>query len=193
MAIKLPFLLLVLLLTGCDSSLNASSLDIQQMIINLANTMPSLLKMFTAAAYLMGFFMVLKGVYKLKEYGESRTMMASQTNIWGPTITLITGSMLIYFVSSYEVGLQTIFLTSSPISYPSGGSSTDQLVSAVVTIMQVVGVIAFIRGLLLINSAGGHGAQPGSLGKGLTFIIGGLLAINMYGTWQVLINTLTGT
>lgn len=162
------------------------------MIVNLAATMPSLLKMFTAAAYVMGYLLVLRGVYKLKEYGESRSMMASQTNIWGPIMTLVTGSTLIYFVSAYQIGLQTLFLDPSPLAYSGSGDSTDVLVQSVVTIMQVIGVVAFIRGLLLLNSAGGHGAQPGTVGKGLTFIVGGLLAINMYGTWQVLINTLTG-
>ena len=102
--------------------------------------------------------------------------------------------MLIFFVSSYKIGLTTLFGASwqDTLAYPTGSSSTDALVSSVVLIMQVVGVIAFIRGILLLNSAGGHNAQPGSVGKGLTFIVGGLMAINIYGTWQMLVNTLTG-
>lgn len=189
------FIGLSFLLTACGSVPNASSLNIQQMIVNIADTMPSILAMVSAAAYIMGFLLVMKGVYKLKEYGEARTMMASQTSIWPPLITLIVGSLLIYFVSAYQIGLYTLFKSSSPdvFSYSGNGDATDTLVQAVVTIMQVVGAIAFIRGLLLINSASGHGAQPGSFGKGLTFIIGGLLAINIYGTWEVLINTLVGT
>lgn len=186
------FLILSLLLTGCGTVPDASSLDIEQMIINLANTMPSLLRMFSAAAYILGFMLVLKGVYKLREYGEMRTSMSSQTNLWAAIITLVMGSLLIFFVSSYKIGLQTLFGYSSPLSYSEGSSSTDALVSSVVLIMQIVGVIAFIRGILLLNSAGGHSAQPGSIGKGLTFMIGGLLAINIYGTWQMLVNTLIG-
>ena len=191
---RLFFLILPLLLTGCSASQSAASLDFEQMVINLANTMPSLLAMVSAAAYVLGFSLVLKGIYKLKEYGEMRTSMSSQTNLWPPMITLGIGTMLIYFVSTYEMGLATIFGTAeiSPIAYSNSSGSTEALVGAVVSIMQVVGVIAFIRGLLLLNSAGNPGAQPGSIGKGITFAIGGILSINIYGTWQMLINTLVG-
>lgn len=186
------FIVLPLFSTACGTLPDASSLTIEQMIVNIAKTMPSLLAMFTAAAYIIGFALVMKGIYRLKEYGEMRTTMSSQTNIWGAIITLVMGSLLIFIVSAYQIGLQTLFGDSSPLSYSSTSSSTDELVSSLVLIMQVVGIIAFIRGILLLNSAGSHSAQPGSIGKGLTFIIGGLLAINVYGTWQVIVNTLVG-
>lgn len=188
------FLLGVPLLTGCGKVPDASSLNIEQMIINIAKTMPSVLAMFSAAAYIIGFALVMKGIYKLKEYGEMRTTMSSQTNIWGAIITLAMGSLLIFFVSSYQIGLSTLFGNEwqNTLSYSNSSGGNDQLIQSVVLITQVVGVIAFIRGILLLNSAGGHGAQPGSIGKGLTFIVGGLLAINVYGTWQVLVNTLIG-
>ncbi len=181
------------LLTACGNGVpDASTLNIQQMIINVAKTMPSLLAMFSAAAYVIGLGLLFKGVYKLKEYGEMRTAMSSHTNLWSAIITLTTGSLLIYFITSYELGLQTLFGYSSPLAYTSGGSSTDDLISSVVLITQVIGVIAFIRGILLLNNVGGHSGQPGTIGKGITFIIGGLLAINIYGTWVVIVNTLTG-
>lgn len=183
---------LVFVLAGCGNLPDASSLDIQQMIINIAKIMPEVLQMLSALAYLIGFMLVFKGVYKLKEYGEMRTAMSSQISLWPPVITLIIGALMIYFVSAYEIGIQTLFGYSTPLSYLDSTDSADELVSAVVFIMQVVGVIAFIRGMLLLNSAGGHNAQPGTIGKGLAFIIGGILAINMYGTWVVIINTLTG-
>lgn len=181
------------LLSGCSNNIpDASTLNIQQMIVNLAKTMPSLLRMFSAFAYILGLALVFKGVYKLKEYGEMRTAMSSQTNLWGAIITLTVGSLLIYFVSAYQIGLQTLFGYSSPLAYTEDSSSTDELVSAVVLIVQVVGVIAFIRGMVLLNGMGGHGSQPGTLGKGMTFVIGGLLAINIYGTWEMIVNTLVG-
>ncbi len=185
--------ILPLFLTACGTVPDASSLTIEQMIINLAKVMPSLLAMFSGGAYVLGFILVLRGVYKLKEYGEMRTSMSSQTNLWPPMITLAIGTLLIFFVSGYQIGLQTLFGYSSPLTYSADTSSTETLVSSVVSIMQVIGVIAFIRGLLLLNGAGGHSAQPGSVGKGLTFTIGGLLAINIYGTWEILVNTLVGT
>jgi intracellular multiplication protein IcmC len=193
----LVFLVLVsFALTGCGTSLpGASSLTIQQMVVNIAETIPNLVQMTTAGAYILGLMLVMRGVYKLKEYGEARTMMASQTNIWPPLITLTVGSMLIYFPSAYQIGLETLFKVSepSPLSYQGNADLSEQTVEALGIIVQLVGCIAFIRGMLLINSATGHGAQPGSYGKGLAFIIGGLLGINIFGTWEVIVNTLTGT
>lgn len=188
------FLSLPVLLASCSATPSASSLDFQQMVINLAKTMPSLLGMFTAGAYVLGFTLMLKGIYKLKEYGEMRTSMSSHTNLWPPLITLGIGTMLIFFVSTYHVGLTTLFGDDSisPIAYSNGSGTSEELMNAVVSIMQVIGVIAFIRGLLLLNSASSPNAQHGSIGKGMTFVVGGLLAINVYGTWQMLINTLLG-
>ena len=56
----------------------------------------------------------------------------------------------------------------------------------------VVGIVAFIRGMIMLNKVGGQGAQPGTMGKALTHIVGGLLAINMWGFWEVIENTLLG-
>lgn len=198
MAIKTRLFLLGLfsaVLTGCGAMPATGSITIQQMIINIAATVPSLLQLCTAAAYVLGFLMVFRAVYKFREYGEARTMMSGQSSIWHPVITLTVGCMLIYFVSAYQIGLQTLFGVSkpSPISYSGDENISQELINAVVLIMQLVGCIAFIRGLLLINSAGGHNAQPGSFGKGVTFIIGGILAINIYGSWEAIVNTLVGT
>jgi len=59
----------------------------------------------------------------------------------------------------------------------------------VIKVMQVIGVIAVIRGLLFLSKAGNQG-QPGMAGRGITHLIAGILAINIYGTWQVLENSL---
>lgn len=182
------------LVSGCGALPDTSTVDLQQMVINIAATVPSLLQMCTAGAYVLGFLLVIKGVHKLKEYGEISSAMGGSRNIFSPLMTILVGALLIYFVSSYQVGLQTLFGTStpSPLTYTGGSDYSEELINAVVLLMQLVGCIAFIRGLLLLNSASGHNAQPGSYGKALTFIIGGLLAINVYGTWQVIINTLVG-
>lgn len=178
------------ILTGCGGY--SGDTDISQMLINIAETMPPVLAMVTAASYVMGFVFVMKGVYKLKEYGEARTMMSSQISIWPIVIKLGVGAMLIYFPSAVDIGMQTLFDYSSPLSYSGTQSSeTEELVDALVLIMQVIGAIAFIRGLVLLSTSVQQGAQPGGFSKGITFMVGGILAINIYGTWEVLVNTIT--
>ena len=55
--------------------------------------------------------------------------------------------------------------------------------------MRVIGAISFIRGWVILTRVSKH-AQPGTFGKGLTHVIAGILAINIYETWEILMNTL---
>jgi intracellular multiplication protein IcmC len=62
-------------------------------------------------------------------------------------------------------------------------------------IIQTLGYVAFLRGWMMIaKSAGqGGGGQGGSTGKGLVHVFGGILAINIVSTLQIVNNTLYGT
>ena len=64
--------------------------------------------------------------------------------------------------------------------------------TALLGLVQVMGVIAFIRGWVLLGHAGEQNAQQGMFGKGLTHIIGGILAINIVGTKDLIWNTFFG-
>jgi intracellular multiplication protein IcmC len=182
---------MLLSLTGC-SDVDLPSAD--TMIENLADSMPAIIAMLSAAAYIMGFFFILMGVYGLKQYGELRTMMSSSTSLSGPLITLAVGGGLIFLPTTVDVGMATIFGTAStsPISIPTDITGDEDLLNAVVAIVKVVGIVAFIRGMIMLNNVGGQGAQPGTMGKALTHIVGGLLAINMWGFWEVIESTLMG-
>jgi len=184
-------LLSSMLLTGCDGTYPS----IDQMIVNVADTMPSLISMTTALSYIMGFVMVLRSVYRFKEYGDLRTMMSSQTSIFPPTLIMIIGTLLLYFPSTIDIGLTTLFGTSSILQYQNTGGSMDTaaMISALILIMEFIGIIAFMRGLMIMQHAGQQSAQPGQFTKGITFMVGGILSINLYGTWKVLSNTFLGT
>ena len=71
-----------------------------------------------------------------------------------------------------------------------GGNS--QLGNAVVIIFQTIGLYAFTRGWILIARAASQGQQPGGTGKGLMHVFGGVLAVNIVGTVELLKNTLFG-
>jgi intracellular multiplication protein IcmC len=178
-------------LSGCTTS---SWPSLGTMLQNIANIMPELIQMVTAASYIFGLSFILKAIYKLREYGELRTMTSSQTSIVPPIVMLAVGGLLIYFPSAYQIGLMTLFDYSSPLSYADGASSTSaEFTSALLLIMQFIGAIAFIKGLMMMNHASGQGSQPGTFSKALTHMIGGLCAINVYGTWTIISNTLMGT
>lgn len=160
------------------------------MVSRLATQMPALVQMLTALCYVIGLFFMFSAVYSLKQYGDLRTMTSSNTDIRTPMIKLAVGAAFIYFPSFISTGLETLFATSSPLAYSASGSDTEeQIIGAVVKIMQVVGVISVMRGLFFLSKAGTQG-QPGMMGKGVSHVVAGILAINIYGTWQVLENSL---
>ena len=93
---------------------------------------------------------------------------------------------------------QPNILAYAPIS--SNNSSLDVLFgqdsavgASLSIIIQTIGLIAFIRGWVLVARSASQGQPPGGTGKGLVHVFGGILAMNIVGTIQVINNTLYGT
>ncbi|APF02303.1 TPA: type IVB secretion system protein IcmC/DotE [Legionella pneumophila] len=173
-------------------------------LANVANQLEPVQRLITGGAYLIGCAFIFKAIYSLKVYGEARTMMSSNTSIKEPVIYLLVGALLIYFPSLVSSVLQTTFGYSSPLSYSGGVSSGSDTITALfgsgslvgrplVMIIRVIGLIAFVRGWVLIARSASQGQPPGGTGKGLIHVFGGILAINIVGTIDMINNTLYGT
>lgn len=166
-----------------------STLSAQDMITNLAEQLPNVMRMVTAIAFVLGFYFVVFGVMKLKQYGEARTQMSSQHSLKGPLTFIIIGTLLIYLPSSIQVGLSTFWTEPSPYAYLNDTNEWSDFLKNCFMIIQLFGVIAVIRGLVILSHLAGH-AQHGTFGKGLTHIIGGIFCINLYQFVQVILVTL---
>ena len=170
---------------------------------NVADNLLPVERMISGAAYLIGLAFIFKAIYGLKIYGEARTMMSSNTNIKEPVIYLIVGTLLVYFPTAVSVIMQTSFGYQNVLSYGpvNGGSNTlDALFGSgsivgrpLTIIIQVIGLVAFVRGWVLIARSASQGQPPGGTGKGLMHVFGGILALNIVGTIQMINNTLYGT
>lgn len=173
-----------------DMTTGASSITAQTVLANIAAQIPNLTRMTTAIAYVMGFYFVMMGIFKLKEYGEARTMMSSQKSLQGPIVYLVVGAFLIYIPTAIQVGMSTFWTNPTPYGYETGDQNQwTQFLSVCFAIIQFVGLVAFIRGLVILSklSQGGH---QGELSKGMTHIIGGIFCINIYQTVNVILVTL---
>ncbi|AMP88603.1 type IVB secretion system protein IcmC/DotE [Legionella pneumophila] len=173
-------------------------------LANVANQLEPVQRLITGGAYLIGCAFIFKAIYSLKVYGEARTMMSSNTSIKEPVMYLLVGALLIYFPSLVSSVLQTTFGYSSPLAYSGGVSSGSDTITALfgsgslvgrplVMIIRVIGLIAFVRGWVLIARSASQGQPPGGTGKGLIHVFGGILAINIVGTIDMINNTLYGT
>ncbi|MFT4058647.1 MAG: type IV secretion protein IcmC [Legionella sp.] len=172
-------------------------------LTNVANSLVPVQHLITGAAYLIGCAFLFKAIYSLKVYGESRTMMSSNTSIKEPVVYLMVGAIFIYFPSAFETLMSSTFGYQNVLQYAPVNSSnqsldflfgTGSVVGKPLTIIiQVIGLVAFVRGWVLIARSASQGQPPGGTGKGLMHVVGGILAINIVGTLYMINNTLYGT
>lgn len=158
---------------------------------NISQQMPVLWKVITGGVFLTGLFFSLKSIYLFKEYGEMRVMMASHTDVRKPLGYLIIGIILMYAPFVAGQVLYSLFNQNqvSPVSYLSGisGQGFKKTFEVMGNIIEFIGFIAFVRGwLILAHITQQQGGQPGTFAKGLLHIIGGVFAINIWGTFKIL-------
>ena len=172
-------------------------------LTNLANSLVPVQRLITGGAYLMGCAFLFKAIYSLKVYGEARTMMSSNTSVKEPVVYLMVGAIFIYFPTAFSMLMQSTFGYQNVLQYAPVNSSNQALDtlfgsgSAVgrplSMLIQVIGLVAFVRGWVLIARSASQGQPPGGTGKGLVHVFGGILAINIVGTINMINNTLYGT
>lgn len=177
----------------------ASQVDV---LSNIASTLQPVDRLISWAAYLIGLMFVVKAVYSLKSYGESRTMMSGNSNIKEPIIYFLVAGMLLYLPTGFQVLMNTTFgyanvLAYAPIDSNSQALNTlfgsDSVVGeSLALVIQTIGLIAFVRGWVLIARSASQGQPPGGTGKGMVHVFGGILAMNIVGTLQIINNTLYG-
>jgi intracellular multiplication protein IcmC len=169
------------------------TIDAIKMLENLSNSYPALMKLITAFCYILGFLLILRGVFYLKMYGELRTMMSTQTSAKIPLILIFVGSLFVFLPSTYNIVSISFFGSSSVLSYDQVTSTMNPLLlKAIVGLVQIIGLISFIKGWMILVA---HAQQPGgqaTVGKALTHIIGGLCAYNVLGFTNVIWNTFYG-
>lgn len=178
----------------------SSQVDVLQ---NIASNMQSVEKLVSAVAYLIGIALAVKAIYSLKTYGEARTMMSSNSSIKEPLTYFLVAAMLIYLPTGFQVLMNSTFGYSNVLAYApinSNNSTLDILFgqdsavgASLAIIIQTIGLIAFVRGWVLISRSSAQGQPPGGTGKGLVHVFGGILAMNIVGTLQIINNTLYGT
>lgn len=139
----------------------------------------------SGGAFVIGMGLVAGSVLKLRQAGQNAQ---HHHGGWGaPLSGMVAGSMLLYLPSALDSMMMTTFGNTSVLSY-SGGALPEQsamVMKAVVGFIQLVGLIAFIRGWMLVRKAGDSNNQNGEIGRGITHIVGGVLTINLVATVQM--------
>jgi intracellular multiplication protein IcmC len=170
---------------------------------NITSSLLSIERLVTATAYLLGILFAVKAIYSMKVLAETRAnQMSQRESLKEPVVYFLVAAMLLYFPTGFEILMNTTFGYSDILAYGtnSGGNTIfgtlfgeDTPFGYVISLaIQVVGVIAFVRGWVLIARSASQGQPPGGTGQGLMHVFGGILAMNIVGTIQVLNDTLFG-
>jgi intracellular multiplication protein IcmC len=183
---NIGFLACCLLLSGCTSE---HFPRIENMLVNVSNEFPSIYRLVTATSYIMGIAFIFRGVYQLKVYGDLRTMMSVQTNFKATMMVFFAGTALLYAPTAFKSMLLSTFATTNitdPLSYHSAKGIWSPLASqAVLRFIQLIGTISFIRGWVHLTHVSNPNGRS-TMGKAVTHIVAGLLAVNIEGTREML-------
>lgn len=170
--------------------------NIVNLLKNLNASMNQVWFMLVGLMYTLGIYFTVSAMFKLKKFGQRNAFMQVSASLIGPAATLLVGVMLMYFPTTLKVLLTSIYMEGAPetLAYSTKGAGfwTDAILS-IREIIQVVGLIAFIRGWILIVRSAGENAPPGQAGKGTMHVLGGLMAINIVGTVNALTATVSGS
>lgn len=165
------------------------------MLQNLQQTLTPVWQMLVSLCYLSGVILLTLGVFKFKKYGQMTVMMSSGANLSEPMSYFIAGLILLFFPFMLDSLLSTFwgsgYTSDSILAYQSGDNQgLRAYLQPIMEVVEVVGLGAFIRGVYMLSKTGSQsGSQQNSLSKGLMHMLGGVLAININGTIDVLRNS----
>ena len=164
------------------------SADITSIINHLGESIDPLTSAISALSLLLGFMMIWQSIKKLKTIADSRARYTGGGRMFIPLAYFLGGSALFFLPTMISIAKNTVFGADSPLAY---GSWIQQLKEEygnstyiVTRMVQLAGLIWFIRGTVLLVHGSEPGVQHGS--KGLAFLTAGVLAVNITYTYNVL-------
>ena len=174
-----------------DTDTSAYSID--SIFSNLSTSLSGVSQFLTALSYVIGIYLTVSAVFKFKKFGHRTAFMHVEAGMFGPIMQFFIGVGLLYTPTFIGVLNATVFGDSSiddVMAYSTSGSSPDwaSAIEPMYQTIQVIGLIAFLRGWLILTKSvqkdGGN--QPGQTTKGIIHIIGGVMAMNITRTIDII-------
>ncbi|MFT3742035.1 MAG: hypothetical protein QM752_05090 [Gammaproteobacteria bacterium] len=165
-------------------------IDVTTMLEGLRAQIPSLLRLLVALSYVTGFAFGIIAVMKLKHIGERNAYGHQGGGFAGAISYAVVGAILIYFPTMVQVSTNTFMSGGGDFGYSyslkTTGMAYESLVMLVADIVRLVGYIAFFRGWLILVKTGSGQQQHGTMSKGIIHIVGGIFAVNILTSWEIL-------
>jgi intracellular multiplication protein IcmC len=176
----------------------SSDFSFEKMYENLTTAFSELRYLIYSISYVTGIALAARGVMMYRIFANQTFGSAQRGEMAGPMVHIVVGAVLVYFPSAIDTSLTTLFGSSdilraeSLFAYESieGVERWNKITLLIVRYLSLIGLIAFFRGWIILSKMAHSGSQPGSIGKGITHIIGGVLLINIVDTVNIIAATL---
>lgn len=161
----------------------------------VSNIQGPLINLLSVICEVLGVYLIYQGLLKSSRYGTDPRANSPTTII----SSLTFGAIFMVIGQSLDTIMLSVFGDSSIHTFSSlkwtslssmGGDTTQfqNAIKAALTFFQLVGFISFVRGFNVLRNAV-EGKGQATVGQGLTHIIGGVLAINIYYFMQIMDQT----
>lgn len=165
--------------------------DFVSIITNVGESLSSIERLISGAAYVMGAFVFFHAVYHLREFGQQRAAYSISTSGYPSMVWLLVSLCLLYLPTALATFTQTVFGYDSPLAYSTLTNNLfaqyGNVTSVMIRLVQIAGVLWFLQGLSMIAKSTKPGADSG--GRGIAYVFGGILAYNIQGTANMLSST----
>lgn len=177
----------------CSSSSSTAPGSVGDMFANFKPSALALYEFAFYAAWVIGVSLMITAIFRFAQLG-SNPQMHPKT----PIINFVVGAFLIAMTSTLNLVGQSIatggwdssrnpgsILVNSPRSI---GAQVDIIQQGILAFLMLIGIIAVIRGWLLLNQMAM--GKEGVLGRGLTHIFGGVMLINLHNFGPIIAKSL---
>ena len=186
-----------------DSASDLISFDIGRLTDQVASLGPLIMIVMSV----LGIMLVALGVYHAANSASSNAGRGG--GLTGPFAMIAVGSMLLTGSVLFDIGSTTIdsgggsqdarasIMSGEAITgvdsdeEVANGLSLEQTTAFAFTVVAVVGMIGFISGWMMLSQIGlGTGSQQASVGKAIILLVGGILAVNIPWTIEMIANSM---
>src|ERR1700722_671006 len=95
--------------------------DLAGMMRALQSNLGPVYRLVIALSYVMGLWFIADSIFRLKKYGQARTMMSTNASMAKPVLLMIIGAAMLYFPSFLNVSIASLWVnasSSSILKYP---------------------------------------------------------------------------
>lgn len=147
---------------------------------------PGLTQLLTMLAYLIGMGAGVSAVLMM----QRRQRFERHATTTGIAVRAALCATCLYLPTAVSTGQETLFGSPTILRYAAGtavGAQGTIVLDAVIGFVELVGLWAFLYGVVLINRAhGGSVYDPGLGGKALAHLVGGAFCMNIVATLQAI-------